>query len=343
MSPRSHFAAGLFLPLQTMKNTIASSALFSLLLPCQAELVAYFPLNDGNPGEVAEVIDDIIDNPDHAVTDGTANNQSATWVDDAERGVVLDSPGNNRFLAGTQDIDLTKGFTWSLWAKVVVGETAPKVVIGTRNGQWHKITVSSGVDGVGFVDFANGTYDLADGEWHHIALVGTDNGSGVQNDVDVSLYLDGVKLGTDTTAATLNYNGQMEIGGSTRFSEYANCRLDDVAIWDEALSEETIIGLANGDPIVPGIGGGGGDLEVTSISYDSGADAVTLTWRANTNSTYRVFASTDLNDWSNEVASGVDSTTDEDQSDEGFFTKTVALGGTGLAGSPKLFFRVEED
>lgn len=324
-----------------MNKTTIPAILSALLLPCQGDLVAYFPLNEGTPGEITEVIDDVIDNPDHGITDGTANNQSATWVDDSERGVVLDSPGDNRFLAGTQDIDLTKGFTWSFWAKVAVGETAARVVIGTRNGSWHKITVASGVDGTGFVDFVSGAYDLADGLWHHIALVGTDNGSGVPNDVEVSFYLDGVKLGTDTTAVTLNYNGQMEIGGSTRFSEYSNVRLDDIAIWDEALSEGAIIGLANGDPIVPGTGGGA-ELEITSIAYDAATASASLTWRADSNASYSVFASTDMVTWASQVASGVDSAADEDQGDEGFFTKTIDLPAQGFPGAPKLFFRVEE-
>ncbi len=325
-----------------MKNLFFSAAFLSLLAPCPGKLVAYFPLNEGTPGEVAEVIDDLIDNPDHGVTDGTANNLSATWVDDPERGVVLDSPGNNRFLAGTQDIDLVKGFTWSLWVKVAVGETAPKVVIGTRNGSWHKITVSSGVDGVGFVDFVAGAYDLADGLWHHLALVGTDNGSGVSNDVRVSFYLDGVKLGEDTTAAALTYNGQMEIGGSTRFNEFANCRLDDVAIWDEALSEEVIIGLANGDPVIPGTGGGGG-LEVTGFSYRAGSDSVTLTWRADDSMSYRVLASRDLSDWSSRIAQGLDTGVDENQGDEGLLTITIDLAEVGFPRVEKLFFRVEEE
>jgi hypothetical protein len=325
-----------------MKNLLFPAAFLSLLASCPGELVAYFPLNEGTPGEVVEVIDDVIDDPNHGVTDGTANNLSATWVDDPERGIVLDSPGNNRFLAGTQDIDLVKGFTWSLWVKVAVGETAPKVVIGTRNGSWHKITVSSGVDGVGFVDFVAGAYDLADGLWHHLALVGTDNGSGVANDVRVSFYLDGVKLGEDTTAAALTYNGQMEIGGSTRFNEFANCRLDDVAIWDEALSEEVIIGLANGEPVIPGTGGGG-DLEVSSLFYDPVADSVTLTWRADTGLSYRVLASPDLSDWSRRIAHGIDVEADENPADGGFFTITIDLDGAGFPGAEKLFFRVEEE
>ncbi|MFT6864596.1 MAG: hypothetical protein ACJAVK_003164 [Akkermansiaceae bacterium] len=99
----------------------------------------------------------------------------------------------------------------------------------------------------------------------------------------------------------------------------------------------------NGFQIVEVGGGGGGDLEITAISYDVTADSATLTWRANPNATYSVFASTDLeDDWSSQVATGVDAVADEDLTDEGFFTTTIDLPAQGFTDVTKLFFRVEE-
>jgi hypothetical protein len=217
-----------------------------------AALVAYFPL-DGTNGAIAATIDDVIDDATHDVTDGTANNNLATWVTDGTRGSVLNSPTGNRFLAGTQDINVTagNGFTWSFWAKS--GADTAGVVIGTRNGTWHKLQFGE-VDGTGFADFRysstgtdnnneTSTANFGDGSWHHVAYVGDENG--------VAIYIDGVKSGGDTSLVASTYNGQMEIGGSTRFSEYVDVQLDDLAIWDEALTEARIIELAAGGSVIP--------------------------------------------------------------------------------------------
>lgn len=234
-----------------MKYTSLASFLAVSSATSQGSLVAYFPLDGVDGAAVSEIVP-TIDDPVHPVTNGLANNNAATWVNDATRGSVLNSPDGNRFLAGTQGIDLTEGFTWSFWARIDSATSASDVIIGTRNGSWHKITSASGVDGTGFVDFAYpGGTNLADDTWHHFGYVGTDNGTGNAGTVSVTLYIDGVAVGTDTTAASLTYNGQMEIGGSTRFSEYATVLLDDIAIYNNALSEAEIQALAAGAPVIP--------------------------------------------------------------------------------------------
>lgn len=233
------------------KTSALTAALATLAVAgsSSAALVAYFPL-DGTLG-VTSSIDDVIDNAGHGVTDGTANNGNATYVNDATRGTVLFSPTGNRFNAGTQDIDVTagNGFTWSFWAKS--GTDVAGVVIGTRNGSWHKVQFGE-VDGTGFTDFRysstgalnnNGasTANFGDGSWHHVAYVGDENG--------VAIYIDGALKGGDTSLTATTYNGVMEIGGSSKFSEDVDVSLDEIAIFDERLSEEDIIALAGGaDP-----------------------------------------------------------------------------------------------
>jgi MYXO-CTERM domain-containing protein len=228
---------------------LLSLSFAALTVGANAALVAYFPL-DGMAGDFTSTINDTIDNASHGVTDGTANNSLASWVNDPTRGSVLFSPTGNRFSAGTQDINVTvgNGFTWSLWAKS--GTDTAGVVIGTRNGSWHKLQFEQ-VDGTGFADFnyradgannnANSTFTMADGAWHHIAYVGDENGVGI--------YVDGVYRGGDTSLAATTYNGLMEIGGSSRFSEDVDVFLDEIAIYDNALTEAQIVSLFNGaDP-----------------------------------------------------------------------------------------------
>lgn len=227
------------------------TCLFGLTISANAALVAYFPL-DGVADSTTSSIDDIIDDASHGVTDGSANNGNATWVNDATRGSVLFSPTGNRFSAGTQDIDVTtgNGFAWSFWAKS--GADTSGVVLGTRNGSWHKLQFSV-VDGTGFADFnfsstgalnnsSTATASYGDGSWHHVAYIGDENGA--------KLYIDGTLRGGDTSLVASTYNGVMEIGGSSKFSEDVDVYLDEIAIYDQALTESQIVALAGGaDPL----------------------------------------------------------------------------------------------
>ena len=323
-----------------MKNSRQPFALFLASLACvtpaSADLVAYFPVTAAT--DSSTFLDDIIDDPSHGVADGTSSNENASIVVDPVRGEVVETVQGHRYRAGTQDIDLAVGFSWSLWFKAAsadVNKNDPgaDVIIGSRNGIWNKVQPTGTQR---YFDLRG--YDIDDGEWHHIAYTG-------DNVVGGALWIDGVKIASDATPFNnvQIVNDVFEIGGSSRFTEDVDAFIDDIGIWNEVLSDEIIIGLANGDPIVPGIGGGGGDLVVTEISYDAVSDSVTLTWRADENVTYRIFVSPDLSDWTNELAGGINATADEDLSDEGLFTFTVDLNGTEFPGASQLFFRVEED
>jgi hypothetical protein len=205
-------------------------------------LVAYFPLDEGTAGTAANAIDDIIDDPTHGVADGTANNSNATWVNDPTRGIVLDTVQGNRFTAGTQDIDLAEGFTWSLWVKsdsAANADAGADTIIGSRNGIWNKVQ-PNGTQRY----FDLGNYNVDDDTWHHLAYTGDATNGG-------AFYVDGTQVSTD--AAPLNntqtVNDVMEIGGSSRFSEDWDGRLSQVAIYNERLSDVDIAALANGaDP-----------------------------------------------------------------------------------------------
>ena len=112
-----------------------------------ADLVAYWPLKDGQPGTAVSQTgaDDVIDDPNHGATDAVAQGPNDTWELDPDRGVVLSTKEGSRLRAGTQDIDMTKGFTWSLWVKVARSnktDTGADVIIGSRSGIWNKVGYS---------------------------------------------------------------------------------------------------------------------------------------------------------------------------------------------------------
>jgi len=213
----------------------------------RADLVAYWPLNDGAPGTPVSATgaDDVIDDPNHGAEDAVAHGAgNDTWELDPERGVVLSTTEGSRLRAGTQDIDLAKGFSWSLWVKVARSnntDTGADVIMGSRNGVWNKLQP------YGLQRWATITgYDVADDTWHHMAVVGS-------SEPRVSLYIDGSLVGSDTTMYNnlTVINDVLEIGGSSRFSEDVTALMSDVAIWDEPLSEARIQDLANGGPVIP--------------------------------------------------------------------------------------------
>ncbi len=221
-------------------------AMALLLHAAQGDLVAYWPLNDGDPGTPVSATgaDDVIDDPNHGATDATAQGPNDTWELDPRRGIVLSTKEGSRLRAGTQDIDLAKGFTWSLWVKAARSnktDAGADVIIGSRNGIWNKV----GYDRMNRWATISG-YDVADDSWHHMAVVGT-------TEPRVSLYIDGVPIGSDTTFQNnaMTVNDVLEIGGSSKYSEDLTGLMSDVAIWDEALPLSRIQDLANGGPVIP--------------------------------------------------------------------------------------------
>ena len=209
-----------------------------------AALVAYFPIDSAT--DSSNFIDDIIDDPTHGVANGTTANNNGSIIFDAFRGGdVLSTVEGHRYAAGTQDIDLNEGFTWSLWVKVNssnIADSGGDSIIGTRNGSpWHKMDLTTIQNWNGNVPGAGSYATLADDTWHHLAYVGDANNR--------RLYKDGVMIAQDLNFTIATFNGVMEIGGSSKFNEDVTGLYDDIAIWNERLSEEDIVALAGGaDP-----------------------------------------------------------------------------------------------
>lgn len=221
-----------------------------------AALVAYYPVDSET--DSSTFLDDVIDDATHKMTDASTSSTAGAIINDPTRGDVLYTVQGHRMTGGTQDIDMLKGFTWSFWVKYDPAasgnaDSGADTLVGTRNewkpasgnttpgyNQWNKLQPS------GTGNWTNSiSYTIpGDMAWHHVVFTGFSDGT----NTDVSLYIDGSFVDNDTSVA-LYYDGRWEIGGTSRYSEDAEAYLDDIAIWDERISEETIIALANGaDP-----------------------------------------------------------------------------------------------
>jgi hypothetical protein len=218
---------------------------YAILIVClfavsaNAALVAYFPVDSAT--DTSKFLDDIIDDASHGAADGTTNSTAGGIVYDAIRGGdVAFSPQGHRYTAGTQDIDLAEGFTWSLWWKssgvnVNINEGGADVIIGSRSGSWNKVQVTGTAR-----FFELGNYNLDDAEWHHIVYTGVSTGVDTEY---AAMWIDGVKVSEDTNGSFDNLqveNTKLEIGGASQFGEDSDGYLDDVAIWNEVISDEWI-------------------------------------------------------------------------------------------------------
>ena len=177
------------------------------------------------------------------------------WVDDPDRGTVLSFDGVDAYGdAGAETIpQMTQDndFTWSVWINQGGGNGPNNVVLGNRYGpegtdfaprEFIKFTPTKfefHLDGGGqnceFVDLAD-----AEGEWVHYVVVKTGD--------SLTHYSNGVEGESSTFTSELQ-NPQPFYFGGDQANENWNGMLDDIAIWDRALSSDEVADLhANGIP-----------------------------------------------------------------------------------------------
>jgi Concanavalin A-like lectin/glucanases superfamily len=213
----------------------------------QAELVAYWPLNDGASGTAVTNANELVKAGltfQNATLQGAAKG-TGTWSNDVTRGIVYSTKENENLLLGTQGINLTNGFTWSLWVKVAatnLTDLGADLIIGSRSGVWNAIWITS------FDRWATiGGFNLADDTWHHLAVVGT-------SEPRVTLYIDGASVGSVTTLRSNQWvvNDTFQLGGYN--ADSVTGLLSALGVWNEPLSEARIRELAAGAPpyVAPG-------------------------------------------------------------------------------------------
>jgi hypothetical protein len=120
-----------------------------------------------------------------------------------------------------------------------------------------RVENSNGARGALGVDIANGYFvgnrNVADGRWHHVAVVLPDDTA--SNTTDLRLYVDGQLdagnpggAGPSALRARVidtGFAGNVLIGSDVE-GGYFEGRIDEVGLWDEALTTEQIRALASG-------------------------------------------------------------------------------------------------
>jgi len=207
--------------------------------PLTDGIVAYWKLNE-TAGAVAED-----DSPNGY--DGTLMNMDdSDWVEGVY-GNALDFDGLDDYvkISGYKGVTGTASRTCAAWIKTDSGDeilswggdgTGEKWTFRVQSGGLIRLEVSGGAIG--------GSTIVNDGFWHHVAAVFLNDGT---PDVsDVKLYVDGIEESTTSAGQAINTAGvyDVKIGIFGSSGRYFNGLIDDVRIYDRALSQDEIENIA---------------------------------------------------------------------------------------------------
>jgi Concanavalin A-like lectin/glucanases superfamily/Domain of unknown function (DUF5060)/Dockerin type I domain len=180
---------------------------------------------------------------------------SPTWTTGAPEGLnptgAIDFPGGTHYVNCGNDssLDITERRSVAAWIKIDnwFGKWDSIVTKGDIEGNYDLIR-AGWTNGIAFcvkgtsAVIVQGTVDVAsDGEWHHAVGVydytstGTDTGT-------ISVYIDGVlDVSVQCSGGPLAINDkEVWINGLAEVGRHADCTIDDVRIYDKALSQGDI-------------------------------------------------------------------------------------------------------
>jgi hypothetical protein len=190
----------------------------------------------------------------HGEGNGTAAIQFAPGQPGFGQSIILDGVDQMVEIVGGEPDDLAfEGGSTSIsaWFKVGAFDKSWQALVAKGEGSNWRIArrgggnVMSYAGGIG--DTADAGPDVNDGQWHHIVAV-TD-AEGVE--FGGAVYIDGALASTTAGVPALAANGSRVIIGDNpgALGRNWNGEVDDVGIWNRALSASEIASIAGGDPI----------------------------------------------------------------------------------------------
>jgi len=302
-------------------------------------LVSYWPLDT----DLMDVIDD-----NHGTEDGGEIPFETGKFDDA---ISLDGARNVIITGGDEsEFDFTGGsMSVSVWCTAATISTNWQCLIAKGEGNGWRMHRRGGDDPPEFSwtggngdTPAHGTAITVGGDpetWHHIVGV-TDGTTGIE-----SLYVDGVEVATKEGASLEDRENRMRIGENPdALGRGWNGKIDDVAIWERALSADEVAEIWNGGDgtSIEVLLGGGTEFAITDITYDGKGtpdrsdDSISLTWPSKEGRVYGVFYSTDLEDWDNDL----DDSYPADAGDSTTYTFPASQIGNPIP--TQVFFRIQK-
>jgi hypothetical protein len=175
----------------------------------------------------------------------------ATWTT-GKYGGALAFNGTNATVRvpDSASLHLSTAMTLSAWVSPTFAQTGWRTVMQKETDAWF-LNASNGTGARrpaggatigGSIKYTTGSSALPLGTWTHLAL--TYDGSAI------SLYVNGVRVSTKQASGTIqSTSSPLWIGGNSPYGEYFNGRIDDVRIYNRALSQaEITIAMGSGLP-----------------------------------------------------------------------------------------------
>ncbi len=250
-SPTADYNGGATLTLATRDSTVYN-------LDIDSGLVGRYTF-DGNANDVGP---------------GTAQNgtlvNGPTYVNDATRGQVLSLDGVNDFVSIASTYSNPTNVTIGGWVNLLSG-TGRKEFISLDDRMHIALDDTGGVKGSiqtgasSWLDLNSNQFISGTG-WHHVMFTFSDT------DNVLRLYIDGVQVASTTTTSSIYWTGATTtyIGRHpTATTNFPNALVDDVRIYNRALTADEIESLAN-DLVLA-------DADSVAITVNAVNDAPTAT------------------------------------------------------------------
>lgn len=270
---------------------------------------------------------------------GTLTNGPA-WTTDSERGQVLVFDGSDDYVTAGSVPALSRyeDFTWGFWAR---SEQAPdsRVMLGNRydgasNNAWIKFTPSR-FEYKGPSHYNVDYPDIGQNVWMHHAVV--------KEGSTLTYYRNGVQEGASVSAPTDIIAALPFFFGGDSAAERWKGRIDDVAIFNDALSQEQIQAIMSGD-----FSQFDTSRPTKLLDYFSATTVDTFKWDVVdrglestadggynapvvSGGTLTLDGTTTVSDWAGKTLSSKDVFQTPDQGEIRFDVDRVSLAGTGSA------------
>ncbi|MDO5979843.1 LamG-like jellyroll fold domain-containing protein [Flavivirga spongiicola] len=176
---------------------------------------------------------DVNANSDVGSYNGTLVGNAAAGVNDATRGNVLSLDGSGDYVDLPFVINPNTAFTASVWVKRANTTSSSQLILqqeGSNGRNYFILNTSNQITSWLGQSTTTGSSVINDTNWHHLAIV--HNGSG-----SVTIYVDGSAGTANTGLSITSETGELLLGvNKTKNGSYFNGLIDDLAIFDQALS-----------------------------------------------------------------------------------------------------------
>ncbi len=187
---------------------------------------------------------------------------------------ALDFDGSNDYVncGSAAGLDIGDPITLQVWFYLDDKNSAHLVQKGSL-GDGYTLRIDSNDNGVTAIYGASigNTWKLSGASaeisgWHHYVV--TDDGT------NLKIYYDGSSIATGTSSRDIDYDGNFVIGANSSGSgNNVNGKIDEVAIWNDALDADAVTALYNS--------GSGIDASSNSGNYDEYTDNLQGYWKFN--------------------------------------------------------------